>query len=79
MSLFTITTRVIGFVSAAFVLLALPSPGLAQTGCGPLPAPTGFIIDVTPAQAGSLSSILASAQAGDTIRLADGTYPLTKT
>ncbi len=44
--------------------------------CDPLPAPEGNVIEVTPAQAGELQSIVASAQTGDTISLADGTYDL---
>ena len=57
-------------------ILFLPSPTAAQVGCGPLPAPTGNVIDVTPAQAANLRSIVAAAKTGDTIRLADGTYVL---
>ncbi len=40
----------------------------AQVTCGPLPAPTGNVIDVTPAQAGSLRSIVGAAKTGDTVR-----------
>jgi len=59
-----------------FFILCLPLPTAAQPGCGPLPAPTGNIIDVSPAQAASLRSIVASAATGTTIRLADGHYVL---
>ena len=65
-------------VSSLLAMLLLPSPSAAQVSCGPLPAPTGRIIDVSPAQAGSLRSIVASAQTGDTIRLANGTYALSE-
>ena len=69
--------RPAGLVCSVCTLLAillLPSPTAAQVSCGPLPAPTGNIIDVTPAQAANLRSIVAAAKTGDTIRLADGTY-----
>ena len=58
--------------------LALPSPSFAQGSCAPLPPPTGAVIDVTSAQAGSLGSIIAAARTGDTIRLADGMYVLSQ-
>jgi len=48
------------------------APGI----CDPLPKPAGNIINVTPAQVGQLESIISTAQSGDTISLADGTYPL---
>jgi hypothetical protein len=73
--------RPAGLIVSVWSLLAillLPSPSAAQAGCGPLPAPTGRIIDVSAAQAGSLRSIVASAQTGDTIRLANGTYALSE-
>ena len=63
-------------VCSLLAILFLPSPTAAQVGCGPLPAPTGNVIDVTPAQAANLRSIVAAANTGDTIRLADGTYVL---
>jgi len=50
--------------------------GGTATGCAALPAPTGNVIDVTPADTGQLQSIVAAAQSGDTISLADGTYAL---
>jgi hypothetical protein len=56
------------------------APGLsaahASSQCGPLPPPTGNIINVTPAQASQLDSIVAGASTGDTIMLTDGVYPL---
>ena len=71
--------RPAGLLLPLFALLAiflLPSPAAAQVTCGPLPAPTGNVIDVTPAQAGNLRSIVGAAKTGDTVRLADGTYVL---
>jgi hypothetical protein len=46
-------------------------------GCQPLPAPTGPIIDVTPADAARLGEIIRGAPPGATIRFADGTYSVT--
>jgi len=61
-----------------FVLLVVPLAPLegGVCSCGPLPPPTGTIIDVGPDQVGDLPSIVASAGPGDTIRLDDGTYDL---
>jgi hypothetical protein len=64
---------------AAIVAVAcLAVPGSLAQGqtCSPLPAPTGTVVDVTPAQAPQLSQIVASTPSGATIRLADGFYPL---
>ena len=47
----------------------LPSPD-----CAPLPAPSGQIIEVEPGD--DLAAIVASAPAGATVSLADGTYDL---
>ena len=69
-------TGLVCSVCSLLAILLLPSPGAAQVSCGPLPAPTGNVIDVTPAQAANLRSIVAAANTGDTIRLADGTYVL---
>jgi hypothetical protein len=52
------------------------APAWAADPCAPLLPPAGPVIDVTPAQTGSLPSIVAGAGSGTTIRLADGTYPL---
>jgi hypothetical protein len=57
-------------------VLALPALARAQAACPALPPPAGAIIDVTPAQAGQLASIVSGAPAGATIRLADGMYAL---
>jgi hypothetical protein len=59
--------------SLALVLLAAPA---RADLCPALPPPAGNVIDVSPAQAGQLAGIVAAAQTGDTIRLADGTYVL---
>ena len=72
-----IGVSVTGLLVGALTLV-LPVPGLAQGSCNPLPPPSGTVIDVTPAQAASLASIIASARTGDTIRLADGTYLLSQ-
>jgi len=44
------------------------------SGCAPLPAPTGHVVDVSDVP--SLIAAVNGAQANDTIRLADGTYAL---
>jgi hypothetical protein len=49
----------------------------ATPGCEPLPAPTGTVIDVTPADASRLGEIVRAAPSGATIRFADGTYSVT--
>ncbi len=66
-------------VVAGAICLALPVTARAQTSCGPLPAPSGTVIDVTPLQVGNLQSILDSAQPGATVQLADGVYALPQT
>ena len=65
----------------AFALVFLATPGLAraQAGCGPLPAASGVVVDVTPSQVDSLQSILDAARPGDTIQLSDGLYSLPQT
>lgn len=57
-------------------LFAPPARAAAAGQCAPLPAPTGNIITVDPAQAANLDDIVNSAVSGDTILLADGTYEL---
>jgi hypothetical protein len=49
----------------------------ASVDCAPLPAPSGTIVDVTPAQANELATIVQNAAEGTTIRLADGVYKMT--
>jgi hypothetical protein len=56
-----------------------PDAGIEPVGCSAFAPPTGNVITVDPGQAGELASIVAGAQTGDTISLADGTYPLTAT
>ena len=48
----------------------------ASSHCGPLPLPTGNVINVTPAQDRQLDDIIKTASSGDTILLADGLYQL---
>lgn len=52
------------------------APPIGAMACEPLAMPAGNIVDVTPAQANQLGSIVLAAQSGDVIRLADGTYPV---
>src|SRR5262245_52777449 len=60
------------------VTLVPDAPMIGSTSCDPLPMPSGRrIIDVTPAQADQLGSIALATNAGDVIRLADGTYNVT--
>jgi hypothetical protein len=56
-------------------LFAHVAPARAQF-CPALPPPAGNVIDVTPAQAQQLAGIVAGAESGATIRLADGVYAL---
>lgn len=53
-------------------------PPVNKMRCAPLPAPSGTIVMVTPAQADELPNIVAQATEGTTILLADGTYKNTK-
>jgi hypothetical protein len=59
-------------------LIALPGPNAAraQPACAPLPAPTGVLLEVTPAQADDLRGIVAGAASGTTILLHDGVYSM---
>lgn len=67
-------------LAATFALvLGIPAAAGAQTGCEPLPAASGVIVDVTPAQVANLQSILDAARPGDTIQFADGLYSLPHT
>lgn len=50
---------------------------VVPSGCAPLPAPTGNVVNVTPAQANDLPSIVQNAPEGTTILLADGVYKMT--
>ncbi len=47
---------------------------MSPARCAPLPAASGNVIRVTPAQAASLPGIVSGAALGSTILLADGTY-----
>ena len=73
------TPSVAAIVAVALAFCALPAVVRAQPGCGPLPAPSGAVVDVTPSQVSSLQSILDAARPGDTIQLSDGLYPLPQT
>jgi len=61
----------------------IPPPPTAMAGnggaCGPLSAPGGRVIAVTPRQVTSLFDLIRTAAPGDTIVLADGTYRLSTT
>lgn len=52
-------------------------PAWATRGCVRLGAPTGPVIDITPADASRLGDIVRSARPGTTIRFGDGVYPIT--
>lgn len=52
-------------------------PAWSTPGCAVLGPPAGPVIDVTPSDAAQLADIVRSAAPGTTIRLADGTYPVT--
>src|SRR5215831_17853581 len=51
--------------------------GAGATICPPLAAPSGTIVRVAPAQANDLPAMVASASAGTTLLLDDGTYRMT--
>jgi len=57
--------------------VVVDAPAIGATACEPMQMPAGNIIDVTPAQADQLGSIVLGVQSGDVIRLADGTYNVT--
>ena len=65
--------------SIAAACLMPPGVVFAQGSCAPLPLPAGNIIEVSPAQAASLPSIVLAARPGDTIQLTDGVYVLLQT
>ena len=56
--------------------LVLAASTAAQPPCDPLPPPAGPVVDVFPADAGQLRSIVAGAAAGTTLLLHDGFYDL---
>lgn len=66
-------------VTVVAVLTCAAPAAAQQAGCEALPLSTGSVVDVVPSQAGGLQSILDAARPGDTIRLADGVYPLPQT
>jgi len=69
-------TSTVLVVAVTLALLAIPTWARAQSGCSPLPAPAGTVIDVAPSQAGALQTILDAARPGDTVQLSDGLYSL---
>ena len=73
------TPSVAAIVATALAFFALPAAVRAQPACGPLPAPSGAVVDVTPSQVSSLQSIIDGARPGDTIQLSDGLYRLPQT
>ena len=73
------TSLVVALATTVLILFALPAVARAQAGCGPLPPPSGAIVNVAPSQVASLQSIVDAAQPGDTILLADGLYSLPQT
>jgi len=74
---FTVSRSIAGMIAAA--CLMAPAVAVAQGSCAPLPAPTGNVIELSPAQSASLPSVVLAAQPGDTIQLADGTYVVPQT
>ena len=78
----TLADRHTPFMAACaviLVVLATPVMARAQAVCTPLPATSGAVVEVTPAQTGNLQAILDAARSGDTILLADGLYSLPET
>lgn len=65
---------------AALVLASIVSlpitPAAAAVSCGPLAAPDGKVVRVSPSDADSLPEIVADADSGTTILLEDGTYTI---
>src|SRR5688572_13596324 len=63
----------------AVACLMAPGSVFAQGTCAPLPAATGDVIELSPAQAASLPAVARGARPGATIQLTDGTYVLSQT
>jgi len=71
------TKKGIRSVGGALCFLALAATSAtAQPPCDPLPAPSGVVVDVYPAQAAQLRGIVAGAATGTTILLHDGYYDM---
>jgi hypothetical protein len=66
----------LGLVLALAASRAVAAPAAVTPTCAPLPVPAAPILRVTPAQAARLPALVASASAGTTVLLADGTYRL---
>jgi hypothetical protein len=58
------------------VMLIFAADVMAQAPCGPLPPPSGPIIEKNPADAGNLRNTIAGAASGTTILLHDGYYDM---
>ncbi len=56
--------------------LALASGAAGQPACDPLPPPSGSVVEVFPAGAGTLRDTVAAAASGTTILLHDGLYDM---
>ena len=69
---FTTSRVLFGLIIVAILSTVTPAVALAQSICAPLPPPAGLVIDVTPAQAGNLPSIVQSARPGDTVHSPTG-------
>ena len=66
---------------AALLVLGLFAPSAHAVGaseCQRASAPVGEVIEVAPGEAGQLPKIVGEAPAGSTIRLANGTYPVSE-
>ncbi len=70
----TIRLLIVAAVAGCFLLHARSAA--AQAPCPSLPAPTGTVVVVAPADADNLRSIIAGAAAGTTILLEDGIYDM---
>ncbi len=56
--------------------LAAASAAVAQPACAPLPPPVGVVIEVDPGDVDDLRALVAAAESGTTLLLADGFYDL---
>ena len=65
----------LSFIGVALCLV-VSLPASAQAPCDPLPPAGGDLVEVWPAQAPNLRTIVAAAESGTTILLHDGTYDL---
>ncbi len=71
------STRIHRCLAAALACtLTLATAVSAQPACDPLPAPSGTVVEVYPADAGTLRATVAAAAAGTTVLLHDGYYDM---